>query len=255
LGSIKVNTTSVIPALVEVLTDKDLQVRMQAVRALGAFGPGAKAAVPALIKILDDRTSQGKGSLTVGEMAMRGLCEIGRDAKSAIPVLLTMLNDKDSSIRSEAALTLGYLSEGEAEVVTALTRVLRDKEDTGVKAGAALALGRIGPKAKSAVPSLVEVLKGVDSQKANVAVHLRDCILRGLEGIGVEAQRAIPVVVELLQDKKAGSLVRSQAVRTLAKIGPQSEVALQSIKAALTDEDSAVSDAARRVLMNRKPEK
>jgi HEAT repeat protein len=44
-----------VPALVEMLTDEDSEVRSAAAEALGSFGPAAESAIPALRKAAGDR--------------------------------------------------------------------------------------------------------------------------------------------------------------------------------------------------------
>ena len=51
-----------VPVLLGLLKDEDIYVRLAAVSALGRFGPAAKAAVPALSKMLGDENAGGKAA-------------------------------------------------------------------------------------------------------------------------------------------------------------------------------------------------
>jgi HEAT repeat protein len=74
-----------VPALVGALTDPEVNVRIQAARALARLGPPAKDAVPALTKALDDP------DIGVRQNAARALGQIGPDAKEAVPELIRSL--------------------------------------------------------------------------------------------------------------------------------------------------------------------
>jgi HEAT repeat protein len=68
-----------VPELAKALTDKDRWVRLRAMDALTAIGPGAAKAVPQLIKALDDEEMRRDAISTLGR--------IGPAAKEAIPAL------------------------------------------------------------------------------------------------------------------------------------------------------------------------
>jgi HEAT repeat protein len=54
LGHIRADATTVVLALIELLKDKDEEVRLAAAEALGNIGPNAKAAIPALTTLRKD---------------------------------------------------------------------------------------------------------------------------------------------------------------------------------------------------------
>ena len=58
---------------------------------LGRMGPEAKAAVPALTKMLSSQDDRGA--------AVDALGQIGPGAKTAVPVLAKLLRDADSKMR------------------------------------------------------------------------------------------------------------------------------------------------------------
>lgn len=81
------------------------------------------------------------------------------DAQAAIPGLLRCLEDKtDARIRSEAAMALGSISQQADVVVPALVKQLGEDSDPSVRGFAAHALGMFGARAKAAVPALVKSL-------------------------------------------------------------------------------------------------
>lgn len=94
----------VVSALIIALGDKDENVRFQAADALGAIGPEAKAAVPALIVALHEPDSFTRNY--VPHCAIHALVEIG---PAAIPALVQALDDANGRVRSCAAWALGKI--------------------------------------------------------------------------------------------------------------------------------------------------
>jgi HEAT repeat protein len=121
-----------VPALIELLNDKDGDVRSCAASCLGFIGPAAVEAVPALLQHLTDpdpsvcinsETSlgliHGRPELVIPALTERlrrkdewqwhtlsALGWFGPDAKAAVPVILPLLNDQDQETRNRAAIVL-----------------------------------------------------------------------------------------------------------------------------------------------------
>jgi hypothetical protein len=129
LGSI---ARPAVPALIDLLKDKDPTVRGVAAQALACIGPEAKEAVPALVESLRERNNgilQGNAMMALGNIhtnaelvvpvlmdyldgprkewnyaisAMHALSLYGRDATSAVPALKKLVNDPDSNTKTAA---------------------------------------------------------------------------------------------------------------------------------------------------------
>src|ERR1700751_382354 len=109
-----------------------------------------KAAVPGLIKLLED------GNTFVQGHAAHALGRIGPSAKEAVPALAKALSSKEISVAEAAALALGRMGEA---AVPALGEALQ-KGKGPVRSLAATALKGIGkPAAKTAVAPLIAALK------------------------------------------------------------------------------------------------
>ncbi|MFH1830342.1 MAG: HEAT repeat domain-containing protein [Pseudomonadota bacterium] len=130
-----------------VLEDPDLKVRSDAAYALSKIGPGAKAAIPALIVALKDQNENVRIDASIA------LGEIG---PAAVPALIEMLKDPNWLVRSAAAFALGEIGPGAKAAFPALIATLKDKE---VDRRAVQALVQIGP---AAVPALFAALKDKD---------------------------------------------------------------------------------------------
>jgi HEAT repeat protein len=136
-----------VPILAAALADRDAddRVRRRAAEALAKFGPDAKEAVPALIKLFaafDPATRQ-----TVCETLGR----IGPEAKDAVPALLAAFDD-DREQREAAIRACGRIGR---DAVGPLVQALKSERGE-VRASAAKALGQVGAAAKQdALPHLL----------------------------------------------------------------------------------------------------
>src|SRR5260370_19868176 len=86
-----------VPALIEVLKDRDPQVRVEATQALAAIGTGAIGALVDALKESNKYVRMG-AALTLGHL--------GTAAQTAVPALRTTLKDKDVRVRCHAAPAL-----------------------------------------------------------------------------------------------------------------------------------------------------
>ena len=152
-----------LPDLIDILRNKSAGPgRLSVARALGAMGPKAKTAVPALAEALADATWEGR------DAAAAALGDIHENPNAAIPALIGALSDPDARVRGAAARGIGRYRSGDAKAVAALADALEDENAT-VKAQAAEALQRIGPKAKAAIPALEKAAKAENFISAQAA--------------------------------------------------------------------------------------
>jgi HEAT repeat protein len=89
------------------------------------------------------------------------LGHIGPGAKSAIPSLIKALKSNDAAIRGPAARALGRIQSQPDTIIPLLMAYLDDPQD-GVPEAAVEALGDFGPLSKAAVPKIVPFLKTQD---------------------------------------------------------------------------------------------
>ena len=90
----------------EALNDADVDVRRTAVQSLGRVGDAG--GVPGLIKATADE------EIRAG-IAVVALGRIGPIAKAAVPALVKVLDDKDADLRAATALALGRIGPGAAD--------------------------------------------------------------------------------------------------------------------------------------------
>ena len=125
------------------LTDRDEYLRMCAALALSGMGPRA---VPGLRKALGDSSPQ------VVQIVGTALARLGGDAAPAVPDLIPLLESSNSAVRRGAIKALEGIGSEASPATDALAKVF--KESGCRNRYAALALAAIGPAAKRAVPIL-----------------------------------------------------------------------------------------------------
>jgi hypothetical protein len=160
--------------------------RWRAAQRLGALGPSAAAAVPALTAALGD------GSAEVRWRAAEALGLIGPPSRDAVPALAQALGDSDPLVSAEAAKALGLLGRAAASAVPRLAEGLRSR-DTAYRREAAKALARMGPAAEPALGALVEALKDKDK-------FVRAQAARAIGLVGPAARDAVPALTALSRD-------------------------------------------------------
>jgi HEAT repeat protein len=231
---------------------------------LGALGPAARAAVPALFEVLQDDTNFLRLS------AATALWRIEGPVPAVVPVLVDVLRHGSAAGRflpyqqqREVYEVLGQMGPEARAAVPALTALLRrwleECEDAewaatlGWRSGhwAAEALGRMGPAASTALPALRRARNSKDH-------HVRCVAALAAWRLDKQAGEALPVLVAALTDPGPGnrlsdacvievdSLPPSQqvAAQALGQMGPAAAAALPALKKALTAHDIDVRLAA-----------
>jgi hypothetical protein len=160
--------------------------RADVLRAIGAFGPGARSAIDELGRALGDSDPE------VRIAAAWALSQMESAGAGAVPGLKKALADPDPRVRSLSAVALRSIGPKAADAVPELIRALNDPA-AYVRAPAADALGSIGPSAKAAVPGLSERLLAAAEQ----AYVLRSAAA-ALGNIGPDAAAALPALQRAL---------------------------------------------------------
>jgi HEAT repeat protein len=200
--------------LVKDLGDKDTAVRRKAAGALVKRGKDARAAVPALVRALND-----------ADESVRADCAraLGKVGAPAVPALVEAAGDKEVRTRRGAVLALGWMGPTAKAAVPTLVAALRDKEE--VRQLATVSLARVGAPA---VPALLKAFKSADAATHGPATAV-------LVRIGEPSVRGL---AEALQDKAVET--RRRAVLALGVLGPKAKAAAPALKKALDDADLEV---------------
>ncbi|MBI4257902.1 MAG: HEAT repeat domain-containing protein, partial [Thaumarchaeota archaeon] len=129
-----------LPSLISALNDNSPRVCFWVCRAIAGFGPGAKPAVPGLMKVWE------RFSL---DIVLETLESIGPDAREALPLLIKIVKSKNiknigSFTRSQAIKTIGALGPGGRSCDSDLWKILLDKnEEKGVRISSSVGLTKI----------------------------------------------------------------------------------------------------------------
>jgi len=191
---------SFLPRLVDLLEDGDRDVRWFAARAIGAVGPAAVSAVPALTRALDDEK-------TIRDEVITALGKIGPGAGESVPALIRWLL-RNESYDFDVAKTLGSIGPRAAAAVPELLKMLRSGWAAN-RFQAARAIARIGPVSDDIVPALLLALGDKDPVVRRHAVE-------ALGAMGEAGKKAIPLLKGLLED--GDEFVRSAASKVLENL-------------------------------------
>ena len=209
------------------LSAHDSEDRLFAAKALGDIGPTARAAVPALIKALNDESTY------VCAAAAKALGRVGEKSTAALLALIGALNEKH--VVSEAATAISALMGhpmgwgsavpkvrlpstqkvptqrfaggwGDSVVVSALTQVFNDdRSSCEVRKTAVQVLGKIAPVQK-AVPLLISMLQDGSPDVARSAAE-------ALGELGLEAKTAIPALLEAAERDELRATAREALIK------------------------------------------
>ncbi len=215
-----------VPALVKMLDDRSEKFRETVGQILCDLGPAARSAVPDLVRSLKD------GKARSPEVVIRILGKIGPDARDAVPLLTNLLKEKKLAI--EAVDALGEIGLAAQSALPAIRQALRDREpEAATFLGAAVqTLGKIGPKA---VPVLIELLQedGIDSSN-------RAAIAASLGQYGSAAKSAVPVLTLLIEKDSVKPGDRADIAKVLGQIGSAARKAVPSLVRVLKSQSAAL---------------
>lgn len=151
LRKIAPESQEVVRALVGILEkyELDYPLAQAAARALGRMGPTARAAAPALARLL--RSGHGLSCGTAG----RALEQLGRGAESVVSDLAHILQASESDVcRMQMADALGSVGPAAADASPALVYALRDKRNW-VRGRVWRALWKVDVPPPAVIPALV----------------------------------------------------------------------------------------------------
>jgi HEAT repeat protein len=124
------NPKEIVPALAGRLEDKESAIRRSAAGALGKIGPAARAALPRLIDMSGNETEDP----VVREYAVRALTRIDGNDANVVSALIRVLEDENPKVREAAVEALLEVSVATREIgaakgdVPALARQLRSSQ-------------------------------------------------------------------------------------------------------------------------------
>ncbi len=208
------DSAAAVPALMEMLNDLSDDYRKLVSEIMCMIGPGAKDAVPELVKRLKERQTRKllyeTENSNINEMKnlIQILASIGPDAKNAVPALIATLTQTDSDVRDLAVLALCCIGPDAREAIPAIQRVVK---------------ARIGvlEKRSEGQPLYFSTLETWNSDAFPYELHK----------IGPDV---LPLLLELLDER--GVHGKGFAMREIAKLGPAAIKAAPKLAALLRND-------------------
>lgn len=240
LGRLGAGARPAVPELLTALTEKDAELRTEALASLNRIGPPDEKDVPLLVAVLRD------GDFAAGRRyALESLARLGAKAEPAVTALADALKDPSAEVRIKSAELLGIIGPAARQRAwKPLLVVLRDPDAT-VSAAAGAALVKMGSPGRDAVGTLKDLL-------GERREPLRRYALIGLAAIGGDAADAVPALLEVAAKDSVAEL-RGLALNALRKIQPDKKEAIEVFTQALSDGDAGVCEQAARGLASAGP--
>lgn len=232
IGSFGAGGGAAVPDLLALLPRTEVEVRLAALRALGAVGTKDKSAIAELVKLVDPKVEPQVG--TQATITLAKLDPLNRVViEQGMPMLIERLGDANENVRRLAQEGLAQIG---PKAVSPLTLKLIGGNDTQRRV-AAEALATLGPRAERAIPDLTEAL-------ADTKAPVRAAASEALGKIGA---KALPVLVKQLTHPNEN--VRKAAADGLGVMGPAAAAAIPALKKVENSNDKrTVTGAAKRAL-------
>jgi HEAT repeat protein len=267
LGQLGAKAASAAPRLAVARTDEDGPVRLAAVMAAwkATSDPTALQSATELLKFPDEEV-RSMAALDIGEI-------MGSNAKPIVPELVKRLFDAFSSVRSNAAESLGRIGPAASSAAPALLALLEGDEPSFVQSAACEALGRIQPNDKEAVVAVLrkkvvhpdpltrihaalslwqlagddsgakEAERGIKYRSHHVRITAAEMLWRMKQD-----GRVVPFLVRTLEDSNleggSNENERYMAARALGRIGSPAKAALPELRKLLSHPDAGLADIA-----------
>lgn len=223
LGTTGSDSSTVVTALIDLLKNqkKDVIVRAKAAEALGNAETLGNAdlkaslnskAVPALISALQEQKADAYFLRANAALALGSMGSDPKVAKDAVPLLITALKDENTLIRSDAANALGLMRSNATNAIPHLIAVMnKDNEDEQVRIDAVNALEKIAsdskvPNSPRLVSNLIDILNN-----GSKPPYVREAAAYALGNVGLESEKAIKTLIEVVEDVGNETEVRQYA--------------------------------------------
>jgi HEAT repeat protein len=224
-----------VPALAKTVQNKNPQVQLEAILALGAIGEAAAAALPQLTSALDDKVLREPAVFAIGQ--------IGKSNEAIDAKLNAFVKGDDPFLGTISLWTLSRVHPTDKalykQAAERLVEGLKNKEPF-VRATAARALATLPPAPEIALPILENALQGANEETVG----------NMLSALATLGPPAVPRLVDAIQHKN----LRGDIMRILADMGPAAALATEPLSKLLTDDDTKVSVQAALTLARIGPE-
>jgi HEAT repeat protein len=238
LGEIGPRARAAVPALLALMQDREgsRERRAEVVRALGRIGPDPETPPGLPDPVIDGLTAAlDDPAVAVQQRALEALAELGPRAQTALPALARVTRGRNADLAAGACLALAGLG-GPGAVAPLVARLKDDRRP--VREAAAEGLARLGPVARPALPALADVLSSPTPLAARTA----------LERIGADA---VPALAAVLRNDQPAA--RFQAGLALYHLGSRARPAIRDLQTSLDHPGSTARLAGSALLLASAP--
>jgi HEAT repeat protein len=231
--ALKMPVKGATPALLAALNKETaLEPRIAYIEALGAQGPMAAEAVPALVELV-----RQEGAPRVHILAALG--NMGEGAKNAVPLLLELIKKKEPGpVTLHAVQAIGKIGVRDSAIAEVLLDLM--KEGTQPRMALLESLGKAGKVTKESLPAIAQGMRDKDP-----TVRLYTAQLVG--SLDPNDLAVVSVLMESMSDKNAG--VRKLAAEVLLTVQPRDPSVADTLRElAARDQDAGVRKAAEAAL-------
>ena len=193
----------IVPHLIILLEDPSSEIRLSVARIMGDIGQEAREGIPALVHCFKDPKWE------VRSEAEKALGKIGKDA---VPTLIYQLENSDQDTKILAVKSLGRIGRDASSAIVPLIKGLQDSS-SGVRWQSSTALRKIG---EDVVPDLIQELKNPNLEVCHSAI-------RTLGQIGSDAEVAVPILIQLVQND-------DESTRRLSSTLATSSIAIEALE-------------------------
>jgi len=218
-----------VPALIRLLDDRDPGVQGAAAQCLAGIGPAAPEAVPALLRLLKAAKAGRRNDPWLRDWAARALGEIGPAASAAIPYLADATNE----------VAVVALIKIRQDSFQPFFERLKDTSDVSKWFRTAAEVSGLGTNADPAIPLLVAAFDHTNKHIPYQAVLVVGRLHR-------RPEVCLPALVSLLNS--TNNSLRAEALNALASFGPAAKPAAPEIVRCLNDREAWVRDSATNAL-------
>jgi HEAT repeat protein len=218
-------TEAAVPDLLAGLKSTHMRVRSEATTILAALKADARAAIPELLRMLNEPLDSNvvsvmspNGTFDPGCAAVFALGRIAPEspeAKQVITALIEVMRSGATSRGGWAAVALSEFGPAAAEAMPLLMKII--KEDNPENkfervSSAAIALGKIAPDLPTGDQAVAALRAALDTKDS----MCRECAINALVNFGPRAAAAIPRIQELKKDRDGS--VRNAAAKAVVAI-------------------------------------
>jgi len=222
------------PGLLTMAKRRDGYFQLESLFLLGRMEESAGKAIRDLGMIMGDPEYDEAVRLA----SAYALAKIDPENAGAISFLRTRVTDEELYIRLSACAGLQELGRADADVRTALQRMLKS-HDRGIAISAATVLAKIEPEGDQVSVSLLrDELKNRDR-------YLRFRAASGLAELGCAETEVIGVLTAELRSRTSSGSTVDRSARLLGRLGPKAKDAVSSLSEVLEQETGEVRLEAR----------